>query len=313
MEQTIANRVPLQYAISEFLAIYEGTNYQIYILNAKNGDIVQNIQLPTNAIAAITSYSDLFYVYYEAVNYQGGLLSVDPKKGVTKSINMTVSERGAILQLPTFCSNGEIIILYDLYNTVMAYNTTTFDIIWTNTVSDAQQVVFPIICIEPNRILYINNRGYHTWQWHVIDAINGDIIYSFDWEYDLLMVPAVHVDKQILIIDDGEENIVAINITDTDPNHWNNIWKVSGNKFNDVIIVDDSVILTNNFQEIVVLDINNGRQLWQHKFENKDSFSGLLHVTPGIDVNGYPILIAVYERPNCSVNNDTSFMLTALQ
>ena len=293
-----------QYTINGYLSVYQQENYQIYILNGNNGNIVQNIQLPRGAVVGITSYNNLFYVFYETtITSHGGLLSIDPEKGIIKLKNLTVSYDGSNIPFPpTLCLNGEIIILYDLYNISTAYNTTTFDIIWSNKVTKEPLAKLPI-CIEPNRILYMFD-GFSKVQ--VVDATNGNILADLEWYNNRLAPPAVHVDKQILIIDDGQEYVVAVNISDSDPNNWNNLWKVDGNAFNDVIIVDDSIILTNDYQEIVVLDINNGTELWKYWFDGSAPFS-YLHVTPGIDINGESILITIHQNPN----NLTSFILGA--
>ena len=65
-----------------------------------------------------------------------------------------------------------------------------------------------------------------------------------------------YVDKQILIANDGDKYVMAINISDSDPNNWKHIWRVGADKFTDIIIVDESVILTNGGQEMAALDVN---------------------------------------------------------
>ena len=309
-DQKLANWMGLAYTINGYLGVYDSVNHKIYILNGKNGNISHTIQLPSKAVAAITSYNNLFYAFYETYQASNrfqayGLLSIDPQKGIVNSINMTIrTDFSGWVQTPTFCLNGEIIILYDLFTIFTAYNSTTFDIIWSNKIPVQEALVAPPVCIEPNKIIY-NSDGMNSWE--VIDVANGDVLHTFEWENEILGPPAIHVDKQILIFDSSDD-VMAMNITDSNPNNWENIWKVHGNGFSDIIIVDDSVILTNDGQEMVILDINNGSQLYQYKFQPVNNDQGL-RVTPGIDINGDAILIVSYEQHT----NFKSFILFAFQ
>ena len=294
----------LEYTGTGYLSVFDKHNHQIYILNANNyGDIVLVIVLPLGSMATITSYNNLFYVFYESnVLEIAGLLSINPETGIVKSlIDIQIEEPNPFrLQSPTFCSNGDIIILYDVTNIFSAYNTNTFEKIWSYQVeSDWVNWIVPPVCIEPNKILYPNNTD-DAWQWQVSDVTNGNILHTFYWYNEQFFPPAINVDKQILLITDWNDDtqiIIAIDISDSDPNNWNDIWTINVETlFKDIIIVDDSIILSNEGQKIVVLDINNGKELWYYYFQDT-TLNNEIHVTPGIQNNGDAILIANYQQP----------------
>ena len=105
------------------------------------------------------------------------------------------------------------------------------------------------------------------------------------------------MDKQILIYSD-ELHVMAMNITDKDPKNWYNIWtKNEMYYFEDITIIDDSVILTNPKGEMVILDINNGTQLYQYKFQPLVNETKILTIAPSIDIKGNAIMIIAYEQP----------------
>ena len=82
-----------------------------------------------------------------------------------------------------------------------------------------------------------------------------------------------------------------MNICDDNPSNWNIVWSVDANgEFTNGIIVDDAIILTDEGSILNVIDINNGKLLWEYKFNRKLTYDDT-EIIPGIDVNGNPVLI----------------------
>ena len=264
----------------------------------------------------ITSYGGLFYILYDIVlgiaDNANGTLVIDPSaQKVVGSMN--VSYYWEKVNVPTFCQDGSIMVVYNNYNKMWVFSRTQLDsgnidfkLLWNYTWNNTDIIPLyrDVVCIEyedTNDRLFLQ---HDKWNWQVLDAVTGDILISYNWEDPMAetLWPLIHQNKKIMIYDKyGVYGLYAMNISDPDPNNWKDIWAIDMNDLNggalylDAIIVDDYVFLTFNGNETKVLDINNGSNtLWKYEIgeSNPYLYPGLA-VTPGLDQSGKPTLIVI--------------------
>lgn len=296
------------------VANYGNPDYKnnINILQTSDGSIVSNtiIDLPLNSKTFITSYNNIFYALWTETGYRtaiisAGLITIDPENkivdapiNITNIWNSVNTDYSSLNVWPTFCVNGEVLLLTDIFNYFIAYNSSTFKKVWSKNMTYGHlDSNAPPICMN-DKIIWAKNVDLYP----ILDAITGEELYQINYvPYGIATLSPVvfHADKNILVGGD----IVAYDISDaTNPKI---LWNVTGDPYDELfapLVIDNSFLFVNltivnlyEYGTIVVRDIDNGQILWQcdccAAVAAGSNYGNV--VTPGIDENNNAILMVV--------------------
>eukprot|EP01084_Bolivina_argentea_P272616 464220_1 len=281
----------LVYIKPQYLSVLDNNFGNIYLLNSSNGDILQNLSIhspcPYNipnggyciqsGITSSATFNSTIVFYTTSFNNLGigTIFSLD----INGKIQMTQIDgyKHSVAQIPTIC-NDYVLITTNIFEKVDAFDLrNNLEHLWSYNVSKQNEYGnvwdYPVLCIPRNDgyfnvlVTSIQQNGVQE-KWHLIDGRTGTLLREFIWT-DQLGVPAVNVDKMMLIRNYAYTTLSAYNLSINDMNgSWSELWSIKHNETYFSTVVIDDYILMSNAESLVVYNIENGIFVWKYDFPN---------------------------------------------
>ena len=315
-----------------YLGIVDDNNGDLFILNGSDGNIIYNISIDPlckkytdivcleSGITSSNKYKSIFIHYTtneeKQYYYNGTLFQFDVENN--KTYKMYAAED--IIpnpQIPTIC-NDDIIITTNLFGNASAFKidetSGNLQNLWNYSMINNYGAIYfnPPLCIPRNdggfNVLInsvLESPDFELWE--LLDGESGKLLKEIEWVEDSTGIPAVNVDKMIMIRTTLSTNkIIGYDISDINGN-WTQLYDIKGDEYFDIMIIDENIFLCNN-QVVDVYSVLNGTKIYSWTFPQE---VGLTRLAASIDENGKPLVIVVAVLSFTPPNEQT--ILYALQ